>query len=96
MRRVLRLAAFGLALCGGAPVLAVAQTVTLTRVPAPASAVDNYIHSVSNLDRTFAFYRDVIGLSVVTVGGDPVIHDTGGEVFVRDPGGLLLELIERR
>lgn len=70
MSRTIRLVAFGTALWLGMHDLAVAQTVTMTRVPAPATGVDNYIHTVDDLDRTFAFYRDVIGLPVAREPGE--------------------------
>ena len=71
MPRVIRLAALGAVLWFGAQSMAEAQTVTMTRVPAPATAVDNYIHTVDDLDRSFAFYRDVIGLPVAREPGAP-------------------------
>jgi catechol 2,3-dioxygenase-like lactoylglutathione lyase family enzyme len=41
-------------------------------------------------------YVKSAGLTIVTTGGEPVMQPNGGgNVFVRDPSGFLLELIER-
>jgi hypothetical protein len=36
------------------------------------------------------------GLPILSDDGEPVMLEAGGLVLIRDPGGLLLELIERR
>jgi catechol 2,3-dioxygenase-like lactoylglutathione lyase family enzyme len=83
----------------------------LAQVPAPAgilSGVGNFSHIVADLDRSFAFYRDVIGLTVnqppAQFAANPAIQDLGNTpgaesriATFRIPGSALgVELIEYR
>ncbi len=72
MSSTIRTVVVGAALLAAVP--SAAQVVVMRPVPAPASAVDNYIHTVGDLDRTFAFYRDVIGLPVTAEPGEAVFE----------------------
>lgn len=86
-----------------------AATVAFAQVPAPAgiiSGVGNFSHIVADLDRSFAFYRDVIGLEVVQppaqFAANPAIQDFGNTPGAQSriatlnvPGSALgVELIE--
>jgi len=75
-----RLASLGIAAWLCAPGMAPAQprTVVMVPVPAPASAVEYRIQSVADLDRAFAFYRDVIGLPVLEASADAAAWFPGG------------------
>lgn len=61
----------------------------------------HYGITVSDLDRTVAFYRDVLGLDVVaefTVGGEPFatgvgVPDAGAEFVHLDAGDARIELV---
>ncbi len=84
-------------------------TVAFAQVPAPVgiiSGVGNFSHIVADLDRSFAFYRDVIGLEVAQppaqFAANPAIQDLGNTpgsqsriATLRIPGSTLgVELIE--
>ena len=78
MSAMIRLPALGVVMWLSAHSLTMAQTITtavMTRVPVPASSVDNYIHTVADLDRSFKFYRDVIGLPVAREPSVPVANE---------------------
>jgi catechol 2,3-dioxygenase-like lactoylglutathione lyase family enzyme len=81
MVRIHRLVSLGVAASLLAPGVAPAQpqTIVMVPVPSPVSVVEHRIQAVADLDRTFAFYRDVIGLPVLAAPAD------AAELF---PGGL--------
>ena len=72
MVRLHPVASFGVVawLLAPGPIAAQPRTVVMVPVPAPASAVEHRIHAVGDLDRTFAFYRDVLRLPVLEPPAD--------------------------